>query len=618
MRWETYYDQSRIGDRYDYVEGFGILDNRDEIRVDSISSQLTYSHAVTRAGLLTVGLSGKVELRNVVPGCLLTPASCLLKSPWPAADRSCMACAKLVRSFMGIALWSVVVHGGLPPALAADPQASPAVNPAGAADNPGGIPALSLDQCLETAFQKNHRRPISKFAFALAEAQHRQALSGYWPQVSGKAGYQRLSDPLNFIFPAETMQVPAQSINVPGGTMVVTIPANAFAPGFPPSSIQMPVNFPGQTYKTGAQAFAIPQQDVKVLDQNLASGELDMTWLLWDGGMRKGLREQAAANVAMMREEARRTDLEIADSVTRMYWGAVLARQLSQLGQDTLARMESTLRLTETMYKEGAGKVTRSDYLDNAVMVQTMQSLVAELEKNEAMSQAALANTMGLAWNDSVQPSAQEIPFAPAAQDLDRLVAVSYEFNPDWGKLGQALRATQGAVTTAKSGYYPKLALTGELHRWWNGGYNAGVATDQNQRGWTAGVGLEIPVFDGFLTRNRVGEALARLNQLKETQFLLRDGIALQIKDLVLGLDAAAKSGQASLAAMQSAQENRDLNTRAYQEELVETEKVVRAQLMEALMSAQHFKARYDYAAILSQLSLAVGKEIGERLAPTP
>jgi outer membrane protein TolC len=501
-------------------------------------------------------------------------------------------------------------------ALAAVAQTPPAAIPAGAPDGPAAIQVLSLDQCLETAFQRNHRRPISRFAVALAEAQHRQALSGYWPQVGVKGGYERLSDPLDFIFPAETMQIPAQSVSVPGGTMVVTIPANAFAPGFPANSIQMPVNFPGQTYKTGAQAFAIPQQDVKVLGQNVVSGELDMTWLLWDGGMRKGLREQSAANVAIMRAEARRTDLELAGSVTRMYWGAVLARQLSQLGRDTLARMESTLRLTETMYKEGAGKVTRSDYLDNDVMVRTLQSLVAQLEKNAAMSQAALANTMGLEWNASVQPSAQEIPFAPAAQDLDQLVGASYQFNPDWEKLGQALRATQGAVTTAKSGHYPKLALTGELHRWWNGGYNAGVATPQNQEGWTAGVGLEIPIFDGFLVRNQVGEALDRLNQLKETQFLLRDGIALRIKDLVLSLDAAAKSGRASLAAMQSAQENCDLNTRAYREELVETGKVVRAQLMEALMSAQHFKARYDYAAILSELSLAVGQEVGGRLAP--
>ena len=526
--------------------------------------------------------------------------------------------ARRAQILLGLTLWSLAIRGGCPPALASDIQPAPEATAAEGAEGPGGAPSLSLEQCLETALQKNHRRPISKFAVALAEAQHRQALAGYWPQVGAKAGYERLSDPLNFIFPAETMQIPAQSVSVPGGVMTVTIPANAFAPGFPPSSIQMPVNFPGQTYKVAAQTFSVPQQDVKVLDRNLATGSLNLEWLIWDGGMRRGLREQSAAGVAIMREEARRTDLEVADSVTRMYWGAVLARQLRQLGEDTLERLESTLRLTETMYKEGVGKVTRSDYLDNAVVVQTVESLVAQLEKNEAMSQAALANTMGLAWNASVRPSAQEIPFRPAAQNLDRLVADAYEFNPDWNKLGQAIRAGQGEVTTARSGHYPKLALTGELHRWWNGGNEVGLATDRNQRGWSAGIGLEIPLFDGLLARNRVSEALAKLGQIQETQLLLRDGIALEIKDLVLGLDAAAKSGRASLDAMHSAQENRSLNMRAYQEELVETEKVIRAQLMEALMSAQHFKARYDYAAILSQLNLAVGKEIGGRLAPAP
>ena len=476
---------------------------------------------------------------------------------------------------------------------------------------------MRLDECLATALQQNHRRPLSRFAVALAEAQHRQALAGYWPQVSAKAGYERLSDPLNFIFPAENLQIPAQSVTVPGGTMTVTIPANAFAPGFPANSIQMPVNFPAQNYKTGAQTFAVPQQNITALDQNLATGTLEMKWLLWDGGMRQGLREQAAAQVAMMREEARRTDLEIVDSVTRMYWGAVLARQLRRLGQDTLARVESTLQLTESMYQHGSGKVTRADYLENTVMARTLESMLAELEKNEAMSQAALANDMGLAWNASVQPADQEVPFAPAGQDLDQLVAISYEFNPDWDKLRDALRAAQGAVRTARSGHYPKLGLTGELHRWWNGGYQAGLATDQNQRGWSAGLGLEIPIFDGFLAHNQVEAALAQMHQVEQAQYLLRDGVALQIKDLVLSLAAAAKSGKASQAAMQAAAEDRVLNTRAYQEELVDTEKVVRAQLMEALMSAQHFKARYDYAVLLSQLGMAVGREIGAHLEPS-
>jgi outer membrane protein TolC len=375
------------------------------------------------------------------------------------------------------------------------------------------------------------------------------------------------------------------------------------------------VAFPGQTINSPAQNFAIPQENVKVIDQNLVEGSVNGTLLLFDGGMRKGYREQSAGLVGMLQQEARRTDLEIADSVRRIYWGAVLARQLHQLGSDTLARMEATLQLTETMYQGGSGKVTKADYLDNQVIVETMRSIVAELEKNDALAQAALANTMGLDWQSTVQPGAQEIPFEPYAGDLTELAGKSYQFNPDWNKLEAGLRAAEGVLTTARSGYSPKLALTGELRRGWNGGYDTGFATHQNLNGWTGGVGLEIPIFEGFLTQNKVSEARARLRQLKETQFLLRDGLGLQIKNCLLGLDAAVKTNQATQRAMKAAQDNRDLNTRAYQNELVETEKVIRAQLLEALMTAQFYKSRYDHISILSELNVIVGTEVRDRLS---
>jgi outer membrane protein TolC len=472
-----------------------------------------------------------------------------------------------------------------------------------------------MEQCLQIALQKNHKRPASQFSVAMAEAQHRQALAGYWPQISAKLGYERLSDPINFLFPSSNIALPAQSVSIPGGTAVVNIPANAFAPGFPPSAIQMPVSFPGQTINTPAQVYPIPQQNVKVLDQNLATGKVEGTWLLFDGGMRRGYREQSAEFVAMMQQEARRTDLEITDSVRQMYWGAVLARQLHQVGADALARMEATLQLTQSMYQGGAGKVTKADYLDNEVMVETIRAMVAQLEKNEALSQAALANTMGEDWRMSVQPASESIPFDPYLGDIQELVSTSYQFSPDWNKLEAGLRAAEGGVTTAKSGFFPKIALTGELHRGWNGGFEQGLATGQNLRGWSAGVGLEIPVFEGFLTRNKLAEARARVEQIKQTEFLLRDGLGLQIKDCLLGLDAAAKAGQATLRAMKAAQDNRDLNTRAYENELVETDKVVKSQLMEALMTVQHYKALYDHVVLQSQLSVLVGTEIRERLA---
>jgi outer membrane protein TolC len=475
------------------------------------------------------------------------------------------------------------------------------------------VPVLSLEDCLRMAMEKNHQRPASRFAIALAEAQHRQALAGYWPQLSAKGGWFRLDQPPNFIFPASQMYIPPQTLNIPAGTAMVTIPANAFGPGFPPAAVQMPVGFPGQSITTAAQAFAVPEQNIKVMNPENATASGNLTWLLYDGGMRKGYREQTLGAVQAAEADARRTDLELTDSVIRLYYGAVLARQLHQVGKDTLAGMDVTLQLTESLYKNGTGKVNKTDYLDNVVMAETIRSMVAELEKNEAAAEAALAYTMGLSWDSTVLPSAEEIPYRPHSGSLEEMVSAAYEFNPDWAKLEAGLRALKGAVKTERSAYYPKIALTGELHRWWNS-YDAGAATGVNKSGWSIGVGAEIPIFNGFLTQGKVAEALARVAKLKEEKFLLREGIGLQLRELFLGLDAVSKTYEATGKAMAAAEENRDLTSRAYENDLVETEKVIRAQLFEALMKAQHLKTRYDKLAIESQISVVVGKEIANKV----
>ncbi|WP_200858989.1 TolC family protein [Syntrophotalea carbinolica] len=438
------------------------------------------------------------------------------------------------------------------------------------------------------ALKNNHRRPASRYAVEMAEAQHRQALAGYWPQVTAKGGFTRMDEPTNFLFPAKSFNVPATTVTVatPMGPMPITTPA---------------------------QEMQIPEQDVKIMDRDTYFASVEATWLLYDGGMRKGYREQAKSLVDMMKQESRRTDLEIVDSVTRLYYGAVLAAQLHSIAKDTLERMEATLNLTETMYKEGSGRVKKTDFLGNKVMVESLRSMVALLEKNALIARAALANTMGLPWNDSVTPAETAMPFTPFPDNLEHLVSSAYRFNPDWAKIEAGISAAQGAIRTAVSEHYPKLALTGELHKWWND-YNTGAVTDENKEGWSVGIGIEIPIFSGFLTQNKVSEAKARLAKIKEEQLLFKEGIGLQIRDTFLSLNAAEKSYQATLEAMNAAVENRDLNTRAYRHELVETEDVIRAQLMESFMAAQHYKTRYDHLALRSRLKLLVGTEIQHKL----
>ena len=244
---------------------------------------------------------------------------------------------------------------------------------------------MNLDDCISAALQNNHRRPASQFAVAMAEARHRQALSGYWPHVTLKAGYERMDEAPNFLFPASQMYVPPQTIQVPAGTALINVPAGVLAP----VAVQLPVSTPSQTVTSDGVLFPIPEQDIKLMDRDSVVASVDATWLIYDGGMRRGYTEQAAGYKAMMEQEARRTDLEIIDSVTRLYYGSVLARRLHQVGDDTHARMVATLNLTETMYKEGSGAVKKTDYLDNKIMVSSLRSMIAQLAKNEQSAQAA-------------------------------------------------------------------------------------------------------------------------------------------------------------------------------------------------------------------------------------
>jgi outer membrane protein TolC len=473
---------------------------------------------------------------------------------------------------------------------------------------------LSLNDCLRIAMEKNHSRPASQFAVAMAEAQHRQALAGYWPQINAKGGLEEMSSSPNFMYPASAMEIPAQSITVPGGTATVTIPANAFGPGFPPVAVQMPVSFPGQTVNTNAQIFPIPAQDVKLMSPLTESVSGDFKWLLFDGGMRKGYSEQSLGATNVAKAEVRRTDMELTENVIRLYYGAVLARQLHQLGKDTLERMEATLTMTESIYKDGSGTVNKTDYLDNKVVTETVRSVVAPLEANEASAEAALAYTIGLSWKSTVIPKDEQIPFQPYTGNLDELVSTAYEFNPDWAEIDAGLKAFEGERATAASGYFPKIGLKGELHKRWNS-YDGGLSTSNNKDGWSVDLGVEIPIFDGFLTRARVAEARAKINQLKEKKLLLAEGLGLQLRSMFQDLGASEKVVQATQDAAASAKDDTDLTLRGYQTGLVATEKVIRAQLQEALVAAAHDKAVYDHRVLQARIDLVVGKSVQAELS---
>jgi outer membrane protein TolC len=455
-------------------------------------------------------------------------------------------------------------------------------NAAEAAQTPSRqlLSPLTLSQCIDIALEQNHKRRISKLAVDTAEYQHKQALSSFWPQVTVDAAYTQQDEDVNFIFPSNTYNY---TITLPG-----------------------PMTFTGQT--------TVPEQDVTVMDRESVLSSLNVTYPLFTGGVRSNAVQAAQSNVKAAVHALRRTELELVRDVQRMYYGAVLARRLARIGNETLTRLRTTSELTERLYKTGSGAVTKLDYLRSQVVVESASAIVERLNANVELSAAALGNTMGLSWNRSVSLAETDIPYVELDTDLKKLVTSTYQFNPDWKQLAAGLEAAESLVSKERSGYWPKIALNGTLWRWDNNMDGKGMATEENEAGWSVGVGLHMPIFTGFMTTNKIKEAKTRLKKMASQQILLKEGLALQVKHGVVQVDRSQKIRHACANAAGFARQHRELAVRAYVNELITTEEVIESQIFEAIVTAKAEIAQYENAQARFDIDFIVGKEVKKLL----
>ena len=109
-----------------------------------------------------------------------------------------------------------------------------------------------------------------------------------------------------------------------------------------------------------------------------------------------------------------------------------------------------------------------------------------------------------------------------------------------------------------------------------------------------------------------VPKIVANLRKMAAEKILLHEGIALQIKDVIYKLKQTQDQFKSARDAVQAATENRELNERAYQSELVETKDVIEAQIMESILQAQFQKVLYDHVDTRARLNFVVGSEVNK------
>ena len=436
---------------------------------------------------------------------------------------------------------------------------------------------LTLQQSLRIALENHRSLQVSQAALDMAEAQYQQAMAAFRPKLGLEAGFQRADEDRTFTFEG--------TVNLP---FSLTVNHPLYGPV--PIS-QLPLNM-----------------DVQLFDRDVTRAGLNLTYPLFTGGKKEAITGMAKKGVEIAREEKRKTELDVVRDVNKYYHGAQFAQQMEQLVSDTLERFQALEDLTDRLYQNASLKVKKTDYLRSKTTTAMTRSMLQETRYASALTREALANAMGMPVNSKISLAPEEeVPGFDAT--FDPLLADAMKFNPDKQRLELAVQAAEHKINEARSGHFPLVGLEASAYRAWND-YKGGLINDDNRDGWTLGVGVKWDLFDGGMTKAGVDAARAGKIKLEAQRVLLDNGLALQIKNDFMRIERSRAQVNDSAQAQGYAEENRKLNVRAYQEEMVETKDVIEAQLVETFASANLHRVRDDLRAALADLDYRLGKAL--------
>jgi len=169
---------------------------------------------------------------------------------------------------------------------------------------------------------------------------------------------------------------------------------------------------------------------------------------------------------------------------------------------------EHSERVAAAMLREGAGSITDMLLAQGALDQVILRRMQAESEQRTAL--ADLASILGLARSVSISVVDSDVR-SPSPQfeiDVETVVKKALNDSPRLNFYREQVRAASARIEAARSEGMPTLSLVGSTYK--NITPQNESMTAQRVNGWSIGLELRIPLFDGFARKNGIASAIAQ------------------------------------------------------------------------------------------------------------
>jgi len=237
---------------------------------------------------------------------------------------------------------------------------------------------------------------------------------------------------------------------------------------------------------------------------------LSTSLILFNGFFNVSVKDQALSKYESSRYTYSRTEQQVIYKTILNYLDVVLSKELIRVGNENLNTQKLLLVRIKDFFN--AGKKAAVDvHYQNAEIANSQYQLLNS-EKGLKLAKVELMNGMGLSSSldfDVTIPGTMD-PVNIGDLGKDEILELAKKNRSDIRSAELSIDAAKHGLRSAKSGYYPKVSLSGNISSGYSSLSNSYTFSDQvwnNNPSASIGVSVLIPVFDKGSTKNQVTQA---------------------------------------------------------------------------------------------------------------
>jgi outer membrane protein TolC len=323
---------------------------------------------------------------------------------------------------------------------------------------------------------------------------------------------------------------------------------------------------------------------------------------LYNFGKREGAVQAARETLNAIDYNYKTTVDSVILGVKQAYYVYLGAKAIVKVREEQVQSRDVLVRQARAFYEVGTR--ARIDVVRAESNLYTAQADLIATQNAVKVAWVTLKNAMGLRELPE-RPLVEEAIMTTIPYSLDEAREIAYVTRPELKSFEARRKAQDQNIATARRGHLPDITFDGSYGRRNTSG---GGDTFPLRVSWQAQLSLNIPIFDGFRTTNRVEETLRNYYVIKSEEEQQRQQVALDVEQSYLRMVELQERIKANEAAAKAAKENLDLANGRYQVGVGSIIEVTDAQTLYTDAQTTYVRALYDYKIADAQFVRAIGK----------